>query len=126
MTYIKIVLQIIGLYLLNWLGNLIQLFLHLPLSGSIIGLVILFILLITGAIPESFFESGALALLKILPLLFIPSVLGIMNEGTFLKEKGLLFVGVILVSTILTMGGSAWITEKIHNVSTRTERRNHE
>lgn len=124
MTYIKIGLQIIGLYLLNWVGNLIQLWLHLPLSGSIIGLLILFVLLITKAVPETFIQAGALTLLKVLPFLFIPSVLGIMNEGTFFKEKGLLFIGAILISTFLTMGGSSWITGKIHSVSTRTERSN--
>ncbi len=124
MTFFKICLQILGLWLLNWVGIWIQSLLHLPLPGSIIGLLILFLLLVLGILPESFIGDGAHFLLKVLPFLFLPSVLGIMGEGHFFKTQGLLFIGIIVVSTFLTMGFAALATETVQRLrSKELERR---
>lgn len=122
MIYHKTVLQIIGLYGLNWVGTLLQKALHLPLSGSIIGLLLLFLLLYFKLLPEALLETGAKALLKVLPFLFLPSVLGIMQEGTFFREKGLLFITLVIISTFLTMGTTAWVTERVSHSTKRREK----
>lgn len=114
--FFKNTLQIIGLYLLNWIGTWIQKLCHLPVSGSIIGLVLLFLLLIFKLLPEKSLEGGARTLLKLLPFLFLPSVLGVMKEGPFLKHEGFLFGGLVLISTFLTMGTTAWVTERVSSL----------
>lgn len=51
--YTGIVLQVLLMYGFYWIGNLIQAVLHLPLTGSIVGMLVLFITIQLGWIKMS-------------------------------------------------------------------------
>ena len=70
-----IIIQISGLYLINLIGEFISSLLKLPIPGSIVGLLLLFISLYFNLIPEKYIKEGAGFLLAILPLFFIPQLL---------------------------------------------------
>lgn len=106
-------IQIAILYLIYWLGTLIQGLLHTSIPGSIIGMILLFILLQAKIIKEKWLGDGAQFLLNILALLFVPATVGIIDYLSFLKGKGLITVPIVLLSTFLVMLVSSIVGEKI-------------
>ena len=53
-----IVTQIIGLAIIAGIGNMITEVLHLPLPGTLVGMILLFVLLLTGVVKLEWFEQG--------------------------------------------------------------------
>lgn len=104
MKVILICLQIGILFIFSYIGTVIQNFFHLNIPGSIIGLILLFICLCLKVIPVQLIEHGAGFLLSILTLLFIPLTVGIINYPSLLSVQGLLFFGIVIVSTVMTIG----------------------
>lgn len=47
-------------------------------------------------------EQGAGFLIAFLPLLFVPSMVGIMNYPTLLSKQGILLFIIIVISTVIT------------------------
>ncbi|CEH29297.1 CidA/LrgA family protein [Aneurinibacillus migulanus] len=95
---IRIVVQIIFLYSLNELGNLVVGIFHLPIPGTLIGLLLLFSLLLTKIVPLQWIEEASSLLLKHLSFFFIPIAVGLMSYGDLLLHQGWLLFLLILVS----------------------------
>ena len=106
---IQTILQIVLLIIISFIGNVLHTFLNIPLPGSIIGLILLFILLSLHIIPSSWIDRGAGFLLAILPVLFIPTM--VVDYPTLFSFKGIALVIIILISTLLTMVVSGKISE---------------
>lgn len=113
MKYIKISIQIALLYLIYWVGTLIQGLLHTSIPGSIIGMILLFILLHTKIIKEKWLGDGAQFLLMYLALLFVPATVGIMDYLSFFNGKGIYTVAIVLLSTFLVILISGVVGEKM-------------
>lgn len=103
MKYLKIILQIVVLYAFCWVGTVLVEWLHIPLPGSIIGLLLLLACLLSGIMPAKFVKEGAGFLLPILTLLFIPATVGIMNYPELLSGYGVLLVVIVTISTLMTL-----------------------
>ena len=112
----KIILHIAFLYGIYLLGNWIQEVLGLVIPGSVIGMIILFILLSTKIIKISWIETGAKFMVNNLALFFIPATVGIMNYFDLFSGKGFLLVVIVLFSTFLVMASSGitsqWIMRR--------------
>ncbi|MFJ8261678.1 CidA/LrgA family protein [Rummeliibacillus sp. NPDC094406] len=113
LKFLRIIGQIAVLYLLSEIGKWLMAILHIQFPGSIIGLVILFILLITKTIPESWIASGAEILLAYMTLFFIPVTVGIVNYSELLSWQGMAIIGIILVSTIVSIVASGKTTQMV-------------
>lgn len=103
MKFIKVCVQISILYLFYWLGTLIQNVLGTSIPGSIIGMLLLFLLLQLKIIKENWLSSGAQFLLTYLALLFVPATVGLIDYLPFFRGKGLITVGIVLASSFLVM-----------------------
>lgn len=112
---LKIIGQVAFLYLLSECGRWMMEVLHIKFPGSIIGLIILFILLITKVIPESWIARGADTLLAYMTLFFIPVTVGIVDYPDLISWQGLIIIGIILVSTILSIVASGKTTQLVEN-----------
>lgn len=110
---LKIIIQIFFLYLLTLVGDVVVHFLHLPLPGSIIGLIILLVLLHMKIVPKAFIAKGAGFLLPLLTLLFIPATVGVINHPELLSWYGVTLLFITIVSTIFTMIFTAKIAQKL-------------
>lgn len=100
---IRIVLQVIILYLFSIIGSWIVQSLSLQFPGSIIGLFLLFSCLYFKIIPVDLIKDGASLLLTFFALFFIPATIGIMDYPEFLSWAGLGMVVSIVISTIITI-----------------------
>ncbi|GGE29432.1 membrane protein [Pullulanibacillus camelliae] len=111
MTLLKLFIQIVGLCCLYEIGNALQRTLSIPIPGSIIGMILLFLLLLSGIVKKQWLGTGAHFLIRYLSLLLAPSVIGVMQYEGFLLHQGLLIILMILLNTVLIMGGSGWLSQ---------------
>lgn len=112
-------LQVAGLTVFSLLVNGLTSLLHIPLPGSIIGMILLFLLLESGVIRLNWVEAGASWLLAELLLFFIPSAIGVMNYSKLLESFGLQVLAVVLVGTFAVMASSGLLTGVIYKVKER-------
>lgn len=113
MKLIKIIVQVCLIYIISLLGDFIQKQFHLPIPGSILGLLILFILLSCHILPAKWIQEGAGFLLSTMMFFFIPAAVGIINYFDFFQGKGLLLVVVLIVSTCFVLVCSGYTSEKL-------------
>jgi holin-like protein len=107
--FVKIMFHIGVLYVIYFIGVWIQQAFHLFLPGSVIGMLILFLLLITNVIKLKWIEEGTKLVVDNLALFFIPVTVGIMNYYELFAGKGFLLIVIVLISTVFVMAGSGLI-----------------
>ncbi|MDM5463664.1 MULTISPECIES: CidA/LrgA family holin-like protein [Bacillus cereus group] len=111
MKYVTLLLQVGVLYVFSLAGTWIQGVFHLSMPGSLIGMLILFLLLSTRILPLKWFEVGAEKLIVFLPLFLIPSTTGLMEYGSFLLSKGSIMFFLVVVSTLVTLIISGYVSQ---------------
>ena len=80
-------------------GELIKYFVPLPIPGSIYGLILMLILLMTGVIKLHQVKDVAECLVEIMPLMFIPAGVGLLTSWTQLEG---ILVPVLLITVVTT------------------------
>ena len=110
---IKLILQLALIMLITFIGTEVQKLLHIPLAGSIVGLMLFFLLLQFKIVPESWINVGADFLLKTMVFFFIPSVVGMMDVASNITMNYILFFIVIIIGTCLVALSSGYIAEKM-------------
>ncbi|MBM6629657.1 CidA/LrgA family protein [Mammaliicoccus vitulinus] len=110
---IKIVLQICVLYLITLLGSWIQETLNIPIAGSIIGLVILFLLLQFKIIKEDWIKDSANLLLGTMIFFFIPSIVGAMDLMEQMNSQFIFLIVLVVASTCIVALCSGYVAEKM-------------
>lgn len=100
----------IGLFLI---AQSLVLHLTLPLPANIVGMMIMLAFLITGIIPVRFVKAGSAWLLSEMLLFFIPAVVAIINYFSVLEKFGFRIFAVIILSTVLVLGCTAFVVDKL-------------
>ncbi|WP_349305817.1 CidA/LrgA family holin-like protein [Bacillus sp. FJAT-49711] len=113
MKIVKTILQIALLYFIFLLGSWIQKTLNLFIPGSIIGMLILYLLLSTGFFKQEWIEKGSVLLIKYLPLLFLPVTVGIISFPQLFNVQGILLILIILFSTALVMVSTGILSQQL-------------
>ncbi|WP_197284237.1 CidA/LrgA family protein [Bacillus sp. CHD6a] len=109
----KLLTQIAVLYLFYKIGVVLQSAFDIPVPGSIIGMVFLLILLLTGVAKERYLQNGANVLLLYLPLFFVPATVGVMDYFSILSgTEGMVMLIALLVGTIIVLVCSGWVAQK--------------
>lgn len=116
MRIIRIIFQIIILYVFYYAGVLIVELTNVPLPASVIGLLLLFIALQLKWIKVEYIKDGATFLIGIMTLFFIPPMLGIIEYPELLSLDGIILMVAVLISTLfailITSICSQWIEKK--------------
>ena len=99
MKYVK---QVFIILLISFVGEFFNYLIPLPIPASIYGMVILFIGLMTGLIRLDDVKDVGKFLIEIMPLMFIPAGVGLIESWGTLKPV-LLPVCVITVVAIVTV-----------------------
>jgi holin-like protein len=123
MKGIRIILQITILYVFSIVGEALHHFLHIPIPGSIIGLILLIICLSYKIVPVKIVEDGASFLLSFLPLLFIPSMVGIINYPSLFSISGGILFLIVVMSTIITMIAAGVASQFIETKTKKRKKR---
>ena len=98
---------------LQWLGDAIVDRTGWPVSGSVLGLLMLLALLcLRGGVPESL-ETVTAPLLRHLMLLLIPSVAAVSLYVGLLSRHAGVFILTAVAATLLTVGVTAWTLQRL-------------
>ncbi|PMC36982.1 CidA/LrgA family protein [Bacillus sp. UMB0899] len=113
MKYVYFILQMVLLYIFFLIGEWLQMISKLPVPGSIIGMVMLFLALTFKVIKREWLSLGSTFLLKNLPILFVPATVGIIDYLDLFKGYGILSLIVSFVSTVFVFITSSIISEQM-------------
>jgi holin-like protein len=111
--FIRGVIQIAILFGFSYIMGKISNLLHIGIPGSILGIIILFILLKTNIVKLKWIEIGGNWLLAEFLLFFIPSAVGVIQYKHILLNNGYKIIVVIILSSALVMMCSGLVAEKI-------------
>lgn len=114
-----IILHIIILYLISLAGTWIKDLFNLPVPGSVIGLLLLFILLMSNIIKVEWIEKGAQFFIRNLVFFFIPSTVGIIEHFDLFKGKGILLIVITLISTGMVIVTSGLLSQSLVKVGAK-------
>lgn len=103
----------------SFLGELLHEWIPLTIPASIYGLVILFFLLWSGILKSGSVREVGYFLIEIMPLMFIPAAVGLMNIWEELSSMLVPFVVITVVSTFLVMAVSGRTTQKVIELKKR-------
>lgn len=104
----------------TFLGELLKMILPFKIPSSIYGLVLMFLALQFKVIQLEQVKEAAKYLIEIMPLMFIPAGVGLMNAWGVLKPICIPVIVITIVSTIVVMGTSGRVTQFV----IRLEKRN--
>lgn len=99
--------------IVSFLGELLNKLIPLPIPGSIYGLVIMFIALKTKIILLYSVKDTGKFLVEIMPLMFIPPAVELLNLWDTLKPMIISLITITIISTIIVMAVSGRITQRI-------------
>lgn len=111
--FIKILIQVTLIYIITQVGSWLQVTLHIPIAGSIVGLALLFFLLLFKILPEKWIEGGANQLINIMVLFFVPSIVGVMDIASEIGPSYIIMGVLLIISTSLVALSSGYVCEKI-------------
>lgn len=105
--------QFLIIIMISFLGETLRHLIPLTVPSGIYGLVILFVLLLTGAVRLSWVEEAADFIVEIKPLFFIPAGVGLMTQWKEMETMFLPFVLSVIVVTTLVMAATGWVTQAL-------------
>jgi len=109
----KFLIQLIILIVIYQVGNLTVKYLHLPIPGNVLGIVVLLVLLWSGLIKVEQIEWAAGWLLKHLGFFFIPISVGLMTLGDIFKTKGWILLVILFISAIIGIIAAGKTTQAV-------------
>lgn len=104
----KIIKQIGIIFLICWLSLVIEAFLPFSFPASIIGLILLFLCLLTGLLKIEHIQEKSDFLLNNMAFFFIPAGVSIVNYLDILKSSVIPLLVICVVSTFITFAVTAW------------------
>ncbi len=118
MKYLKQLLIIVAV---AFVGEVLNHFIPLPVPASIYGIIILFALLETGLLKLSAIRETAAFLVEIMPVLFIPSAIGLIESWGIIRTNLAAFLVMTVVSLLTVMLVSGRVTQAIIRAGRRKE-----
>ena len=107
----KYIYQFGIIIVVSFIGEILNLLIPLPIPASIYGLVIMFVCLYTKIIKLDEIKETGYFLIEVMPLMFIPAAVGLIESWGIIKPVLLSFSVIIVISTILVMFVSGRVTQ---------------
>lgn len=123
MKYIR---QFVIILAVSFLGEALKIMLPLPVPASIYGLVLMFLALETGILKLEQVRETAKYLIEIMPLMFIPAGVGLLEAWGDLKPIWIQVILIMMISTIVVMGISGRVTQMVIRLERKKKGRHHE
>lgn len=108
MKYVKQFLIIIAI---SFLGEIFKFLIPISIPASIYGMVLLFLALETKIIKVSDIKETSSFLIEIMPLMFVPAGVGLLDSWNTLKPIWVQVVVITLLSTVIVMAVSGSVTQ---------------
>lgn len=96
---------------------------HLPLPANIVGMLLLLALILLRILPLSWVRAGSRWLLAEMLLFFVPAVVAVVNYAQLLMVEGWKIFLVIAISTMLTLGATGLVVDRVYRLELWLQRR---
>ena len=116
----KFVYQLCVILLISFIGEILRIFIPLPVPASIYGLLIMLFCLQTRIIKLNNVKQTGYFLIKIMPLLFIPPAVGLIGDWAELSGILLPVIVITLLTTVIVMAASG---RAVQSILTRDRKR---
>lgn len=116
MKYLK---QFLIILTISFAGEILHRLLPLPVPASIYGILLLFALLKAGILPLASVRETARFLVEIMPVMFIPAAVGIMDSWGIIAPSWLEYLTMTVISTVIVMAVSGLVTQAVLRVRSR-------
>lgn len=97
--------------------------LHLPLPANLTGMLLLLACILLGVVKAEWFSAGARWLLAEMLLFFVPAVVAVVNYQDLLLQEGWRIMVVLIVSTVLVLGTTALVVDRVYRLELKLARR---
>lgn len=109
---------------ISFAGEILHYALPLPVPASIYGIVLLFILLETKLVKLEAVKHVSTFLIEIMPVMFIPAAVGLLESWDILKENLLIYLLITVTTTVIVMAAAGRITQGIIRYNKNDRRSN--
>ena len=97
--------------IISFIGEILNYVLPLPIPASIYGIVLLFLALELKVVKVSDIEQTSSFLIAIMPLMFLPPAVGVIESWDLIRQAWFPYVVITLVSTVVVMVVSGRVTQ---------------
>jgi len=111
--YMKFLRQFMIILFISFLGETLKMFIPLPIPASVYGLVLMLICLCSGLIKLNQVKDAAFFLIEIMPVMFIPAAVGLIDSWSALRPILFPVLVIIVLITILVMAVTGLVSQKI-------------
>ena len=98
---------------ISLLGELLRILIPLPIPASVYGLVLMLVALTTGMLKVHQVKAAADFLIEIMPVMFIPAGIGLLDSWPALRSVWIPVVLITLLTTIIVMAVTGQVAQKI-------------
>ena len=109
----KFLKQFVIILCISFLGELFHCLIPLPVPASIYGILLMLLCLHYKLFRADEVRETGIFLIEIMPVMFIPAAVGLTEAWEIIKPSFLQYVIIILLSTVIVMGVSGLITQKV-------------
>ena len=106
---------------ISFVGELLHALLPLPVPASIYGILILFALLYFKVIRIPQIRQASMFLIEIMPILFLPAAVGLMDSWHLISSTLLQYIVIIILAMVIVMAAGGLFTQFIMKKVTRKE-----
>ncbi len=109
----KFLKQFCIILFISFLGEALRRVIPLPVPASVYGLVLMLAALASGILKISQVRETSEFLIEIMPVMFIPAGVGLMNSWSALKPVCIPVILITLITTVLVMGATGVVTQQM-------------
>ncbi|MFA9378965.1 MAG: CidA/LrgA family protein [Lachnotalea sp.] len=103
----------------TFLGEVLKYLIPLPIPASIYGLILMLVALKTKIIPLEFVQKTGRFLIEIMPLMFIPAAVGLIDSWDTLKSIFIPIIIITIISTIMVIAVAGRVTQLMIRLEAR-------
>ena len=119
----KYVRQFLVILAVSFLGEVLKALIPLQIPASIYGLVLMLLALCLHIIPLDAVKDAAKFLIEIMPLMFIPAAVGLIESWGKISPILWQLVAVTVISTVLVMAVSGRVTQHVIRSDRKKEKK---
>ena len=107
---------------ISFLGEILHTLIPLPVPASVYGLVLMLAALVTGILKLGQVRETAAFLIEIMPVMFIPAGVGLMESWSSLQTVWLPVILITILTTVLVMAVTGKVTQAMIGKEKKDER----
>ena len=107
---------------ISFLGEILHTLIPLPVPASVYGLVLMLAALVTGILKLGQVRETATFLIEIMPVMFIPAGVGLMESWSSLQPVWLPVILTTILTTVLVMAVTGKVTQAMIGKEKKDER----